>query len=58
MLVLLLLRQTAFNVWFNHETGNHPPWRRGCNRFWSIGTTPSSGGGRAGYALYYYVRDC
>ena len=61
LLMLLLLGQTAFNVWFNHETGEFTSAlaARDADRFWAsirrytfilMAAVPI-------YALYYYVRD-
>ena len=61
LLVLLLLGQTAFNVWFNHETGEFTSALAAgdADRFWAsirrytlilVAAVPI-------YALYYYVRD-
>ena len=61
LLVLLLLGQTAFNVLFNHETGEFTSAlaARDAGRFWNsiwrytvilVAAVPI-------YALYYYVRD-
>ena len=61
LLVLLLLGQTAFNVLFNHETGEFTSAlaARDAGRFWSsiwryaailVAAVPL-------YALYFYVRD-
>lgn len=61
LLVLLLLGQTAFNVWFNHETGEFTSAlaAHDADRFWAsirrytlilVAAVPI-------YALYYYVRD-
>ncbi len=61
LLILLLLGQTAFNVLFNHETGEFTSAlaARDTERFWSaigrytailVGAVPI-------YALYFYVRD-
>lgn len=61
LLIVLLLGQTAFNVWFNHETGEFTSAlaARDADRFWAsilrytlilLAAVPI-------YALYYYVRD-
>jgi putative ATP-binding cassette transporter len=61
LLIVLLLGQTAFNVLFNHETGEFTSAlaARDAARFWSaigrytailVGAVPI-------YALYFYVRD-
>ena len=61
LLVLLLLGQTAFNVWFNHETGEFTSALAAgdADRFWAsirrytlilVAAVPI-------YALYHYVRD-
>lgn len=61
LLVVLLLGQTAFNVWFNEESGEFTSAlaARDADRFWAsiqryavilLAAVPV-------YALYYYVRD-
>ena len=61
LLVVLLLGQTAFNVWFNEESGEFTSAlaARDADRFWAsiqryavilLAAAPV-------YALYYYVRD-
>ncbi|MCV2352250.1 ABC transporter ATP-binding protein/permease [Paucibacter sp. Y2R2-4] len=61
LLVLLLLGQTAFNVLFNHETGEFTSAlaARDSERFWrAIGRyTAILVGAVPIYALYFYVRD-
>ena len=61
LLIVLLLGQTAFNVLFNHETGEFTSAlaARDAERFWgAIGRyTAILVGAVPIYALYFYVRD-